>query len=421
MVRSIKKINEISFTLSLFPIYFSFIPCNGIKVRISSDKFCIFNLSNLEKENMYLARLSLNNFKNYSFAEWQFSEKINCMVGDNGAGKTNILDAIYYLSFCKSYFNSVDSQNIKHEEDYFALHGFYKNQEEREDQVSCIQKRQKKKQFRFNKKDYDRLADHIGKIPLVMISPYDRDLINEGSEIRRKYIDGVISQFDKFYLTDLLEYNKALQHRNRLLKSFAENGHFDGLSLSVWDDKLMSLGERIHEKRKIFLHDFNPLFDNYYRILSGGKESVSIEYLSQLDEWPFETLLKQSLAKDRMLRYTSSGIHKDDLALKIDQFPVKKFGSQGQQKSFVIAIKLAQFEYTRQKKGFKPILLFDDIFDKLDDKRVSQIVELVSQENFGQVFITDTQPQRIESIFKNIDIDHKIFEIVQGESMERNK
>lgn len=369
---------------------------------------------------MYLARLSLNNFKNYSFAEWQFSEKINCMVGDNGAGKTNILDAIYYLSFCKSYFNSVDSQNIKHDEEYFALHGFYKNQEEREDQVSCIQKRQKKKQFRFNKKDYERLADHIGKIPLVMISPYDRDLINEGSEIRRKYIDGVISQFDKFYLNDLLDYNKALQHRNRLLKSFAENGHFDNLSLSVWDDKLISLGENIHEKRKIFLHDFNPLFDNYYRILSGGKESVSIEYLSQLDKWPFETLLKQSLAKDRMLRYTSSGIHKDDLALQIDQFPVKKFGSQGQQKSFVIAIKLAQFEYTRQKKGFKPILLFDDIFDKLDDKRVSQIVELVSRENFGQVFITDTQPQRIESIFNNIDIDHKIFEIVQGESIERN-
>lgn len=407
----------------IFNIYSPFILhslCNGIKIRISTYIFCIFNPLNFGDKNMYLARLSLNNFKNYSSAEMQFSEKINCIVGDNGAGKTNVLDAIYYLSFCKSYFNAVDTQNIKHEEDYFALHGFYKNQQEREDQVSCIQKRQKKKQFRFNKKDYDRLADHIGKIPLVMISPYDRDLINEGSEIRRKYIDGVISQFDKFYLNDLLEYNKSLQQRNRLLKSFAENGHFDPLSLSVWDDKLIRMGNHLYQKRKAFLLAFNPLFDKYYQVLSGGKERVSIRYASQLDQSLFETLLKQSLAKDRMLRYTSSGIHKDDLLLKIDDFPVKKFGSQGQQKSFVIAIKLAQFEYTRQQKGFKPILLFDDIFDKLDDKRVSQIVQLVSQENFGQVFITDTQPQRIESIFKQIDIEHKIFEIVQGESIERN-
>jgi len=364
---------------------------------------------------MYLTRLNLDNFKNYKEAGLQFSDKINCLVGDNGAGKTNVLDAIYYLSFCKSYFNPIDSQNILHQSDYFAIHGFYQNQQNLEDKVSCIQKRNKKKQFRFNKKDYDRLADHIGKIPLVMISPYDRDLINDGSELRRKYIDGVISQFDKFYLTDLLDYNRVLQQRNILLKHFSESGHFDALSLSIWDEKLVELGENLYAKRKAFLQDFNPLFDEYYRYLSRGSETVLIRYSSQLDKAPLADLLRSSLQKDRMLRYTSSGIHKDDLLMTIDGFPVKKFGSQGQQKSFVIAIKLAQFEYTRLKMGFKPILLLDDIFDKLDDKRVSQIVELVSTENFGQVFITDTQAQRIQSIFDKIDISHKIFSVNHGQ------
>ena len=370
---------------------------------------------------MYLARLNLINFKNYTKADLQFNDKINCLVGDNGAGKTNVLDAIYYLSFCKSYFNPIDSQNILHQADYFAIHGYYQNQQNLEDKVSCIQKRNKKKQFRFNKKDYDRLADHIGKIPLVMISPYDRDLINDGSELRRKYIDGVISQFDKFYLTDLLDYNKALQQRNSLLKHFAESGQFDALSLSVWDEKLVGLGENIHEKRKAFLHDFNPLFNKYYEYLSRESETVSIHYLSQLDKSKLTDLLHNSLQKDRMLRHTSCGTHKDDLVMMIDGFPVKKFGSQGQQKSFVIAIKLAQFEYTRLKLGYKPILLFDDIFDKLDDKRVSQIVELVSQENFGQVFITDTQAQRIQSIFDTIDIGHKIFSVNHGQTKVKER
>ena len=230
---------------------------------------------------MYLSRLTLTRFKNYEEADFDFNEKINCLVGDNGAGKTNVLDAIYYLSFTKSYFNSVDSQNILHQQDFFALHGYYKNQESTEDKVSCIQKRNRKKQFRFNKKDYERFSDHIGKIPLVMISPYDRDLINDGSELRRKYIDGVISQFDKFYLTDLLDYNKALQQRNVLLKQFAEQHYFDALSLSVWDEKLVKPGEALFQKRKQFLEEFNPLFDRYYRYLSRGNEQVEINYNSQ--------------------------------------------------------------------------------------------------------------------------------------------
>lgn len=363
---------------------------------------------------MYLNKLKLNNFKNCISAEMDFSEKVNCFVGNNGAGKTNILDSIYYLSFCKSYFNSIDSQNIRHEEDFFAVHGEYFNQEKTDDKISCVQKRGKKKSFKINKKEYDRLADHIGLIPLVMISPYDRDLINDGSELRRKYIDGVISQFDNVYLKKLIDYNKSLLQRNALLKQFAEQHYFDETSIQIWNEKLAELGSAIFEKRKNFLREFNPLFESFYQYLSGGNEKVNIEYNSQLLNATLLDLLDENIAKDRMARYSTQGIHKDDLIMNINGFPVKKFGSQGQQKTFVIAIKLAQFEYTRQQKGFKPILLFDDIFDKLDDDRVKQIVHLVNENNFGQVFITDTQKQRVENIFLQAEIDHKIFSVSNG-------
>lgn len=369
---------------------------------------------------MYLKKINLINFKNCTEASLDFSEKINCFVGNNGVGKTNVLDAIYYLSFCKSYFNSVDNQNIKHEESFFAIHGSYQKNGAREDLISCIQKRNAKKQFRKNKKDYERLADHIGHFPLVMISPYDRDLINDGSELRRKYVDGVIAQFDKVYLDDLLNYNKALSHRNALLKRFAEIRSFDPDSLEIWNEQLANLGYRIYKKRKAFLEEFAPIFQHYFEFISGGKEDVTIAYDSQLHESSFKDLLVESLDRDRYLRYTSKGIHKDDLKLKIGDYPIKKFGSQGQQKSYVIAIKLAQFEFTRIKKGYKPILLFDDIFDKLDDHRVKQIISLVSNNSFGQVFITDTQQQRIEKIFKIVNIDHKIFSVDAGIISEDN-
>lgn len=363
---------------------------------------------------MYLRQLSLSQFKNCRQAELEFSEKINCFVGNNAAGKTNILDAVYYLSFCKSYFNAIDTQNILHDHDYFAIHGAYVNQQSQDDRVSCVQKRGQKKSFKLNKKEYDRLADHIGKFPLVMISPYDRDLINEGSEVRRKYIDGVISQFDHFYLNDLIDYNKSLVQRNALLKHFAEQRTFDSVSLQVWDEKMVVLGNGLFDKRKEFLVEFNPLFEEYYHFLSGGKEQVEIVYESQLAMNTFAELLAESVEKDRIMKYTTAGVHKDDLLFRIDGHPVKKFGSQGQQKTFVIAIKLAQFEFTRRKKNFRPILLFDDIFDKLDDSRVSQIIKLVSEDNFGQVFITDTQRQRIERIFRDAEIDHKIFAVSDG-------
>jgi DNA replication and repair protein RecF len=239
-------------------------------------------------------------------------------------------------------------------------------------------------------------------------------LINEGSEVRRRYLDSVISQFDKVYLEDLIAYNKALLQRNILLKKFAENNYFDTSSLEIWNIQLVRYGEKIFSRRKEFLFDFLPLFQKYFNFISAGKESVSIDYRSQLKEQSLGDLLSAFLEKDRHARYTTSGTHKDDLVFNIDGFPVKKFGSQGQQKSFVVAIKLAQFEYTRDKKGFKPVILLDDIFDKLDENRVKQIIELMGRDNFGQAFITDTQKQRVEAIFKQVNIDHKIFEVTEG-------
>lgn len=363
---------------------------------------------------MYLQKLILTNFKNYPEARLEFSDKINCFIGDNGSGKTNLLDAIHYLSFCKSAFNPVDSQNIRHHEEFFSIHGTYLKNGDQPDQVSCIQKQNQRKIFRINQKEYDRLADHIGLFPLVMVSPYDRDLINEGSEVRRRYLDGVIAQFDKPYLDDLIGYNRALAQRNALLRRFAETGAFQAESLQVWDVQLHELGHRIHDKRAAFLTDFAPIFQQYYAYISKEKESVKLHYISQLYERGLDRLLAASVDKDRAMRFTTSGIHKDDLELLISGYPLKKYGSQGQQKSFVIAVKLAQFEYTKNIKGFKPVLLFDDIFDKLDDSRVQQIIRLVSDNSFGQVFITDTQRSRIERLFDEVDIGHRIFEITNG-------
>ncbi|MDP1624082.1 MAG: DNA replication/repair protein RecF [Bacteroidales bacterium] len=360
---------------------------------------------------MYLQKLNITGFKNYSQAEFLFSEKINCFVGNNAVGKTNLLDAIHYLSFCKSGFTSLDAQNIRHGDDFFAIHGHYQRGHDTPDLVQCILKKNQRKRFLINKKEYERLADHIGYIPLVMISPYDRDLINDGSELRRKYIDSVLSQFDKFYLDDLIQYNKALFQRNALLKLFGEQHSFDAVMLETWDEQMIRLGEQIFNKRKAFLEQFIPLVQEYFSFLSNGSESVDIKYISQCREISYREAFNGALQKDRAAQYCTMGVHKDDLEFILDDYAVKKFGSQGQQKSFVIAVKLAQFEYTRRVKGFKPILLLDDVFDKLDDLRVSQLIRLVSENSFGQVFITDTSRERIISIFDSMDIDHKIFSI----------
>jgi len=367
---------------------------------------------------MFLKQIKLANFKNYSRADFNFSGKINCFIGDNAAGKSNVLDAIHYLSFCKSYFNAVDSQNIKHNCDFFSIHGAYDKNGNSADLIACILKRNQKKQFILNEKEYDRLADHIGLYPLVMISPYDRDLINEGSETRRRYIDSVISQFNKIYLDDLINYNKVLAQRNMLLKKFAERNYYDRLALEIWDEQIIRLGEKIHAVRKEFIQAFSPLFQQYFDFITSSREKVNIQYNSQLDERSLSDLLAVSIDRDRVVKYTTAGIHKDDLLFSINGYPVKKFGSQGQQKSYVVAIKLAQFEFTRNIKGFKPILLLDDIFDKLDANRVKQIIALVNENNFGQVFITDTQKERIQNIFIEVNTEHKIFQITNGEFQE---
>jgi len=360
---------------------------------------------------MYLSKLTLFNFKNYSELQVAFNEKINCFVGYNGAGKTNLLDSIYYLSFCKSFFNPADTQNIRHTSDFFAIHGVFHKNHTINDTVSCIQKRNSRKQIKINQKEYERFSDHIGLFPVVMISPYDKDMINNGSEERRKYFDSVISQFDKHYLETLISYNKALLQRNTLLKRMAETRRYDDSELEIWDEQLVTLGEKIHEKRKVFLNEFISIFQYYFSVISENNESVALEYDSQLNTISFRELIRLSLKKDILFQYTTAGIHKDDMNFLIEGYPVKKFGSQGQQKSYVVAMKLAQFEFTKNKTGVKPILLLDDIFDKLDDRRVEQIIKLISDDCFGQVFITDTQRDRVEKIFITCRSEHEIFEI----------
>jgi DNA replication and repair protein RecF len=359
---------------------------------------------------MYLQKISLVNFKNIESQTFDFQQKINCFVGDNGVGKTNVLDAIYYLSFAKSYFNSVAIQNIKHNEPFFMIEGEY-NLNDRTEQIVCSLKRGQKKVLKRNGKSYDKFSEHIGQIPLVIISPADRDLVTEGSDTRRKFIDGVISQQNKTYLQDLIAYNKVLSQRNALLKYFAANRTFDALNLSVYNDQLSNYGAKIYEVRKDFLEKFIPIFNEKYQIISGDKESVNLIYKSQLQDFTMLAVLQKSLEKDKVLQYTTSGIHKDDLSFEIEEYPIKKFGSQGQQKSFLIALKLAQFEFIKQQSNIIPILLFDDIFDKLDENRVSQIIDLVNNDEFGQIFITDTHFERTENIVKQSNKPYKIFKL----------
>ena len=359
---------------------------------------------------MYLQKISLVNFKNIVSQSFDFQEKINCFVGDNGVGKTNVLDAIYYLSFTKSYFNSVAIQNIRHGEGFFMIEGNYLLND-RKEKIVCSLKKGQKKVLKRNDKAYGKFSEHIGQFPLVIISPADRDLVTEGSDTRRKFIDGVISQQNKTYLQDLIAYNKVLSQRNALLKYFAANRTFDALNLSVYDEQLSEYGSRIYEVRKTFLEQFIPIFNEKYQVISGDKEQVNLNYKSQLHNFNMNDLLHKSLEKDKVLQYTTSGIHKDDLNFEIGDYPIKKFGSQGQQKSYLIALKLAQFEFIKQQSNVIPILLLDDIFDKLDENRVSQIIDLVNNDEFGQIFITDTHSDRTEKILKQGDKEYQVFKL----------
>ncbi len=359
---------------------------------------------------MYLKTLSLFNYKNFSEATFECDRKINCFVGKNGIGKTNVLDAIYQLSYGKSYFNPMAIQNIKHGEEFFVIDGDFEIKD-RTEQIICSLKKNQKKILKRNGKLYDKFSDHIGLIPLVIISPADRDLIVEGSETRRKFMDTVISQSDSKYLQQVIQYQKVLQQRNALLKYFALNHVFEKETLSIYNEQLQQFGHAIFEKRKAFLGEFIPIFNRHHQGITGSEETVQLVYESQLFEKELLPLLEEHIAKDRAMQYTSVGIHKDDLAFEIDHFPIKKFGSQGQQKSFLIALKLAQFEFIKKQCGEKPILLFDDIFDKLDESRVSKIVAMVNNDEFGQLFISDTHAERTENIVKLTHQSYKIFNL----------
>lgn len=359
---------------------------------------------------MYLKHIKLRNFKNFTEADFEFSPKLNAMVGPNGIGKTNLLDAVHYLALTKSYLNYSDVQNIKFEEDFFTLEGAFVK-EQNEDVIFCSVQKERGKIFKRNSKVYDKLADHIGVYPLVMISPYDLDLIKEGSEVRRKFIDNIISQSDKEYLSKLIRYNRVLSQRNSLLKYFSLNQVFDGNSLEIYNAELIPLGNFIHRKRMELIEEFVPVFKDYYRLISNDSESVAISYESALKHDAYDTLLNDSLQADRAAQYTTKGIHKDDFEFKIAAYPVKKFGSQGQQKSFLISLKLAQLELIKKKLEITPLLLLDDIFDKLDEHRVEQLIQLVNEDRFGQIFISDTHPDRTVGILKRINSGSKIFEL----------
>lgn len=359
---------------------------------------------------MFIKNLKLFNFKNHSEKSFDFSPEINCFVGNNGAGKTNILDALHYLSMAKSFLGNLDAQNILHDSDFFAIEAEIQG-EEKNDIIKVQLPKEGKKIIKKNDKTYERIADHIGFLPSVMISPYDANLISDGSESRRKFLDAMISQTDSDYLFALIQYQKTLQQRNALLKYFAKNRTFDLDSLEIYNEPLTKFGTQIFEKRQRFVASILPTIQHFYEIISKGNEKVSVIYESNLNKQDFEEILSENLEKDRVLTYTSRGIHKDDLRFEMNENLIKKFGSQGQQKSFLIALKLAQIKRIKDITNKNPILLLDDIFDKLDDNRVSQLIELVNQQNFGQIFITDTHRERTESVVKRINEESKIFQI----------
>lgn len=369
---------------------------------------------------MHLSRLSLVNFKNYEQLELDFSLKINSFVGDNGTGKTNLLDAIYYLSLTKSHFNSIDTQNIRHGEEFFLIQGDY-SRDGLDEHIHIGVQKGRPKQFRRNKKEYSRLADHIGLLPVVMISPADSSLITEGSDERRKFMNAVVAQYDAEYLDSLVRYNRALSQRNVLLKTFARSGESRQDLLEVWNRQLMEHGPDIYRKRRAFIEKLIPIFQSYYNKISGGREEIDLEYQSQLHDHPLQDLLKANEARDLAFQHTTAGIHKDDLKMSLGGYSIKRIGSQGQQKTYLVALKLAKFEYIRKINGFHPVLLLDDVFDKFDTNRVEQIIQLVSDENFGQIFITDTNRERIGRILSDLTIDHKLFLVEGGKVSETTK
>ena len=362
---------------------------------------------------MFLKNLHLHQFKNHNESKFTFTKPVNCFVGNNGAGKTNILDAIHYLSQTKSYFNHIDRQNIKFEENYFILKGTFKKNGKLSE-IQCNLKEDEGKSIQKNHKKYSKFSEHIGQFPIIIISPTDTNLITEDSDVRRKYLDSSIAQYKQSYLKVLIQYNKALKQRNFLLKQFNEKGFYDSLSLETYDKQIIEYGNIIHKERKKFLINLTPVFNKYYSEISDENELVDLEYKSQLNDNDFSKLIIESNKRDRESKKTQIGTHKDDILFKMNNHPIKKIGSQGQQKSFLIALKLAQFEFIKEKLLFKPILLLDDIFDKLDDHRILKLISFVNKNVFGQVFITDTHSERSAAILTKSNISFSIYFIENG-------
>ncbi|MEG1999001.1 MAG: DNA replication and repair protein RecF [Bacteroidales bacterium] len=364
---------------------------------------------------MILENLSLLNFKNICGADISFSRNINCFLGNNGMGKTNLMDAVYYLSFCKSSSNIPDSQIIRHGEQMLMLRGSYLNigNDERTE-IQCGVKLHQRKVFKRDRKEYDRLSEHIGFIPLVLVSPEDNELVREGSDIRRRFTDQTLSQFDREYLVAIMAYNKALASRNAMLRrEESEDALYD-----ILEEQMTSLASIIHKRREDFIKDFVPVFNNFYSGVSGGNENVSLFYKSHLNEGELLPQLRDARKRDIAVGYSTRGIHKDDLDMVMDGFPVKRFGSQGQQRSFSIALRFAQFDFLKSKGGKTPILLLDDIFDKLDAGRVERIMEIVSGTGFGQIFVTDTNRKYLDGIVRKTGGDYKLFSVNNGDIKE---
>lgn len=360
---------------------------------------------------MILKRISILNYKNLEQVELTFSPKLNCFLGQNGMGKTNLLDAVYFLSFCKSAGNPIDSQNIRHDADFFVIQGFYAAADETLEEVYCGMKRRQKKQFKRNKKEYTRLSDHIGFLPLVMVSPADTELIAGGSDGRRRFMDVVISQYDKEYLDALIRYNKALVQRNTLLKS--EQPVEDELFV-VWEEMMAKAGEVVYRKREAFVNEFIPIFQSFYSFISQDREQVGLSYRSHARDTSLLEVLRESRERDRIMGFSLKGIHKDDLEMLLGDFPIKREGSQGQNKTYLVALKLAQFDFLHRAGNTVPLLLLDDIFDKLDASRVEQIVKLVAGDRFGQIFITDTNREHLDNILHKVGGDYRMFRVDQG-------
>lgn len=361
---------------------------------------------------MWLKRLSLINFKNIRQADIDLSERFNCFVGDNGAGKTNVLDAVYYLSMSKSAFTMTDGQSVSHGEDFFVAEGTYVAESERQESVNCTFSRKGGKILKRNGKEYDRLADHVGSFPLVIVSPRDTELIMDAADERRRYLNGFISQLDRSYLASMMRYNAVLAERNRFLK-----GSSDEQMLLIYDMQLAEHGTKVYERRGAVVEQMRSLVEEYYRYLSEDKETVEVVYRSELEQMPLSELLLRSRERDIINQFTCSGVHRDDLIFKIGGYPLRKYGSQGQQKSFLMALKLAQFRMLAEHTQERPILLLDDLFDKLDIGRVQRLLSLVSAEEFGQIFITDCNKLRLEDTLLSAGVEYKLFKVEAGEVM----